>query len=163
MKICIPTMDDKGLEGVPSGHFGSAPFFTFVDTLSGEIEAIGNGGSNHEHGACRPLDFLGTREVDAIICSGLGRRAFARLEASGIKVYVTREENVEKTLAALAEGSLNELTADGACPGHSHGGHGHGHNHQHGHAHGGSGGGRGLGGGGGQGNGSGQGGGGRWQ
>ena len=28
MKICIPTMDDRGREGMPSDHFGSAPFFT---------------------------------------------------------------------------------------------------------------------------------------
>ena len=36
MKICIPTMDDRGREGMPSDHFGSAPFFTFVDT-EGEV------------------------------------------------------------------------------------------------------------------------------
>ena len=61
MKICIPTMDDRGKEGMPSDHFGSAPFFTFVDTETGEYEAVRNGGSSHVHGSCQPLKFLGTR------------------------------------------------------------------------------------------------------
>ncbi len=67
MKICIPTMDDHGLKGMPSDHFGSAPFFTFVDTETGEVETQPNGGAHHVHGACRPLDFLGSCPVDATV------------------------------------------------------------------------------------------------
>jgi predicted Fe-Mo cluster-binding NifX family protein len=122
MKLCIPTMDDRGLDGRPSDHFGSAPFFTFVDTESGQVEAVPNGGASHVHGACRPLEWIGEREVDAIVCRGLGRGAFAKLQAGGIGVLITPEMTVAKTLDALKEGGLKEMTSHEACHGHSHAG-----------------------------------------
>jgi predicted Fe-Mo cluster-binding NifX family protein len=131
MKLCIPTLDDRGMDGQPSDHFGSAPFFTFVDTDSGAVEIQNNGGAHHVHGACRPLDFLGTRKVDAIVCRGLGQRAFARLRNGGIGVYVTLEKDVRGTVEAFKDGRLRQLSSDEACHGH---GHGHGHEHVHGHA-----------------------------
>ena len=130
MRICIPTLDDRGLESMPSDHFGSAPYFTFVDTEGGEVEVQPNAGANHVHGACRPLDFLGTRTVDAIVCRGLGKRAFVRLQGSGIEVYVTLEVDVEGTVSAFKDGRLKRLESEEACHGHSHD-HGHGHGHAH--------------------------------
>ena len=124
MNICIPTMDDRGKEGMPSEHFGSAPFFTFVNTETEEYQAVRNGGSAHVHGACQPLKFLGTRPVDAIVCRGLGRRAFSRLADAGVQIYVTLEKDVEETVAALKDGRLRRLTSEEACHGHGHGGHG---------------------------------------
>jgi predicted Fe-Mo cluster-binding NifX family protein len=126
MNICIPTMDDRGKEGMPADHFGSAPFFTFVNTETGEYEPVRNGGSSHVHGACQPLKNLGSRPVDAIVCRGLGRRAFSRLADQGIQVFVTLEKDVENTVDALKEGRLRTLTSEEACGGHSHG-HGNGH------------------------------------
>lgn len=129
MKLCIPTLNDAGLQGIPSDHFGSAPFFTFVDTDTGECQAERNGGAHHVHGACKPLEFLGARPVDAILCRGLGQRAFARLQGGGIDVYVTLEQDVEGSVQAFREGRLRKLTSQEACHGHGEGGHGHGHHH----------------------------------
>jgi predicted Fe-Mo cluster-binding NifX family protein len=126
MKICIPTMDDRGREGMPSDHFGSAPFFTFVDTETGEYEPVRNGGASHVHGSCQPLKFLGSRPVDAIVVRGLGRRAFARLTDAGVQVFVTLENNAEDTIAALEDGRLQPLSSEQACHGHDGGGRGHG-------------------------------------
>jgi predicted Fe-Mo cluster-binding NifX family protein len=120
MKICIPTLDDRGMEGMPSDHFGSAPYFTFVDTDTGEVESQRNGGAHHVHGACRPLDFLGPRTVDAVLCRGLGKRAFSRLQSGGVTVYVTLEKDVGATMAAFKEGRLRKLTSEEACHGHDH-------------------------------------------
>jgi len=136
MKLCIPTLDDRGLEGTPSDHFGSAPFFTFVDSDTGEVQVERNGGAHHVHGACRPLDFLGTRTLDAVLCRGLGKRAFARLQGGGISVYVTLEADVAATVEAFKGGRLRQLTTDEACHGHGHG-HSHHHAHSSGHRHGG--------------------------
>ena len=119
MKICIPTMDDRGKDGLPSDHFGSAPFFTFVDTETEEYEVVRTGGASHVHGACQPLKFLGSRPVDAIVCRGLGRRAFSRLDDAGVRVFVTLEKNAEATVTALEDGRLQALTSEGACHGHS--------------------------------------------
>jgi predicted Fe-Mo cluster-binding NifX family protein len=130
MRLCIPTLDDRGLDGLPSDHFGSAPFFTFVDSETEAVETQRNGGASHVHGACRPLEFLAATPVDAIVCRGLGKRAFSRLQTAGVTVYVTLERDVRSTVAAFQEGRLRELTSEEACHGHSHGqGQGHGHSH----------------------------------
>jgi predicted Fe-Mo cluster-binding NifX family protein len=121
MRLCIPTLDDGGLEAVPSDHFGSAPYFTFVDTESDSCDVTRNSGAGHAHGQCRPLDFLGKATVDAILCRGLGKRAFARLKRAGIAVYVTLEKDVGATVRAFEGGFLRELTSEEACHGHGSG------------------------------------------
>jgi len=129
MKICIPTMDDRGMDGMPSDHFGSAPYFTFFDTSTEETQVERNGGAHHVHGACRPLDFLGRHPVDAIVCRGLGKRAFSRLRDAGIEVFVTLEPDVKTTIEAMSQGRLRKLTSEEACHGHGHSGAGHAHAH----------------------------------
>ena len=42
MKLCIPTRTDEGLEATSTGHFGSAPYFTLVDTESEELTTLAN-------------------------------------------------------------------------------------------------------------------------
>lgn len=133
MKLCIPTMDDRGMEAVTSDHFGSAPFFTLVDTETGECETIANRDSR-AHGTCQPLEFLGPSSVDVMLCKGLGRRAFARLQSAGVDVYVTREGNVKSSVEAFQEDRLQAMNERQACGG-RHGGH-HGGHHggsHHGH------------------------------
>jgi len=139
MKLCIPTKDDRGPEAQPFGHFGSAPFFTLVDTDTGEIEVVANSNPHHRHGTCHPMRQLRDRGLDAVVCRGLGRRALAVLEGAGVDVMVASEGNVTDILVAVQEGALQPLTADEACRGHGHGhGHGHGdryerrHRHRHG-------------------------------
>ena len=55
MKVCIPAMDEKGLEGTPHGHFGSCSHFVIHDIDTGATDIIGNGDGSHEHGMCHPL------------------------------------------------------------------------------------------------------------
>jgi predicted Fe-Mo cluster-binding NifX family protein len=135
MKLCIPTKDDRGPEARPFRHFGSAPFFTLVDTDTGEIEVLANSNPHHQHGTCHPMSQLRDRGLDAVVCRGLGRRALAALESEGIDVMVASEGNVADILVAVREGVLQPLTAAEACRGH---GHGHGdryeqrHRHRHG-------------------------------
>ncbi|MGD2136451.1 MAG: NifB/NifX family molybdenum-iron cluster-binding protein [Gemmatimonadales bacterium] len=129
MKLCIPTLNDAGLGGIPSDHFGSAPFFTYVDAETGECRVQPNGGAQHAHGACRPLDHLDSERVDAIVCRGLGRRAFTKLQATGTDVYVTLERDVGATVEAFHEGRLRKLTSEEACHGRGGGRRGHGHRH----------------------------------
>jgi len=134
MKICIPTNDDRGMDAVLCDHFGSAPFFTFIDTETGTCEVMKNGGSDHVHGACRPLEFMGKRPVDAVVCRGLGRGAFSKLQAGGVKVLVSLEADVSETVRAFEEDRLLAMSLERACGGHGHG-HAHGHAHSHAHGH----------------------------
>ncbi len=137
MRICIPTIDDQGPDGLPSAHFGASPYFTFFDLDTGDWEALPNQKSVHEHGACRPLDLLTGRPLDAVLCGGLGNGAYARLRSQGVRVYLSHEPDVRSCLEAFREGRLREMTEAEVCSGHQHHhGDGQGHGHAHGHAHG---------------------------
>ena len=45
MKICLPTLEDTGLEAALCGHFGQAPFFTLVDADTNQVMAQPNRGT----------------------------------------------------------------------------------------------------------------------
>ena len=102
MKICIPTHTDEGLEAAVAGHLGRAPFLTLVDTDSGEVAVLQN--APHGEGHCHPTGPLEGRGVDAILCSGVGRRAVAALEGAGIRVLVTQAQRVDEAVEALRTG-----------------------------------------------------------
>jgi predicted Fe-Mo cluster-binding NifX family protein len=123
MKICIPTEGDEGLGAAVAGHWGRAPFLTLVDTESGEVSIVAN--APHGEGHCNPMGSLEGRGVQAILCSGVGRRAVAALESAGIQVLVTGADRVDEAVAALRTGAVRVLEADGACGGHHGDGGGH--------------------------------------
>lgn len=123
MKICIPTHGDEGLEAAVAGHWGRAPFLTLVDTESGEVAVLAN--APHGEGHCHPTAPLEGRGVEAILCSGVGRRAVAALGEAGIRVLVTQAQRVAEAVEALRNGAVHALGADEACGGHHGEGGGH--------------------------------------
>lgn len=122
MKICIPTFTDEGLDSVPYTHFGSASYFVLHDTETGETKVIRNRNEHHEHGACNPLHELDGEEVDTILVGGIGRRAFARLHATGMRVFQAQDGSIRDNVEAFQQGKLTEFTPETACRGHGHGG-----------------------------------------
>lgn len=121
MQICIPVVEDLGLESRVSAHFGSAPGFMIVDTESGNARLIGNSNQHHAHGMCQPLAALAGETVEGIVVGGIGMGALMKLQAAGIMVYRAEHPTVGETLAAYTAGSLQPLGHDQACGGH----HGH--------------------------------------
>jgi predicted Fe-Mo cluster-binding NifX family protein len=113
MKICMPTEDEKGLDSVLAGHFGSAPCLTILDTSTGRAEVVTRGGA--DHGACVPASIAASAMVDAVVCAGMGRKALAALE--GIPVYLAASAPVRDVLAELEAGRLQRLDVSGACAG----------------------------------------------
>ncbi len=75
MKICFPSETDQGMKAALYGHFGSAPYFTIVDTESSRVEVHDNRGRVHAHGACLPAGALEGLGVEAVVCGGMGLRA----------------------------------------------------------------------------------------
>ncbi|MDO5011636.1 MAG: NifB/NifX family molybdenum-iron cluster-binding protein [Intestinibacter bartlettii] len=130
MKVCIPVEENKGMESVPYGHFGSAPEFVICDLDSKEIKSINNGDLGHEHGKCQPLKALKGQEVDAIIVGGIGAGAITKLNAMGTKVYRGVKDTIEYNLSLLKNNQLQELSVNDACS-HNHGDGGCGHDHGH--------------------------------
>jgi predicted Fe-Mo cluster-binding NifX family protein len=123
MQICIPVLEDQGLESLVCGHFGSAPAFMVVDMDSGHHEFIQNENQHHAHGMCQPLAVLAGRTVDGIVVGGIGMGALMKLRAAGIDVFRAVHPTVSETLAALAAGTLQPVGDEHACAGH-HGAHG---------------------------------------
>lgn len=120
MRLCIPTLDDRGLDARPSEHFGSAPFFTLVNSETEEVVVISNGDRHHAHGRCDPLEHLTGQSVDLLVCQGLGRRALTLLSERGIPVFITWKPTVSAILTAHREGRLSRMTNEEACHGGGH-------------------------------------------
>jgi predicted Fe-Mo cluster-binding NifX family protein len=78
-----------------------------------------------------PLASLRGEKIDGMVVGGIGGGALSKLQAAGIRVYLSDLSTVEATVSALKAGSLREVTPGDACvhrgggP-HGHGPHGHG-------------------------------------
>jgi predicted Fe-Mo cluster-binding NifX family protein len=125
MRICIPTAGMSGLADTVYGHFGSAPYFTVIDTATGGIELIDNSRKQHEHGSCAPSEELVARGIDAVACGGMGRRALATLTDAGIRVFLTQAVTPHEAVGHVTSGAAEVCTPEAACAGHSH------HHHHH--------------------------------
>ncbi|MFC2078280.1 NifB/NifX family molybdenum-iron cluster-binding protein [Candidatus Bipolaricaulota bacterium] len=106
------------MDGAAYGHFGSAPYFVIHDPETQKTEVMENANAHHAHGGCQPLRAIEGHDVDAIVVGGIGARAIARLNISGIKVYRAVEGTVAENIEKLASGVLEEITPEGGCAGH---------------------------------------------
>jgi predicted Fe-Mo cluster-binding NifX family protein len=120
MHICIPVLDDRGLDSQVCAHFGSAPGFMIIDTDTRACRVIGNRNEHHAHGMCQPLAALAGESVDGIVVGGIGMGALMKLQAAGITVYRAMHPTVGETLAAFTAGSLVPVDQNEACAGHGH-------------------------------------------
>ena len=118
MKVCIPTEGQEGLKAKVYGHFGSAPFFTVVDTETLALETISNANEHHEHGACNPVGSISGKGVKAVICGGMGAGAVQKLTRAGIDVFVAESGTVGAVVAEFKESRLIKISAQGSCGGH---------------------------------------------
>lgn len=129
MNICIPVLDDRGLESPVSSHFGSAPMYLLADSETRQTRALSNARTVHEHGACRPLDALAGETIDALVVGGIGAGALAKLRGAGIRVFRATAPTASACLDAFLRNEVEEIDPAGACAGHGHdhGRHGAGH------------------------------------
>ena len=118
MRVVFPAEEDRGVESLVYGHFGSARLFVIVETETSAVETIPNQDVGHEHGQCQPLRALGGSLVDAVVVGGIGGGALGKLQAAGIKVYRGVEGTVNENLGLMESGHLPEFTMDQACAGH---------------------------------------------
>ena len=125
MRICIPTEDDRGLDSLLCGHFGSAPYFALADTESGDVEIEANSGHQHDHGKCKPVDRIDVDRTDAVVCRGMGKRAVSSFQQAGVEVLLTSAATIRDAISQAGRGELRTLSLEEACGGH-------GGSHQHG-------------------------------
>ncbi len=119
MRLCFPTIDNRGLDSRISAHFGRAAYFLTVDTETDNVDAIDGGTSRHTRGddGHSPVDMIPWDTIDALVITGVGQKAIDRLSASGIKVYRAAGATINESLAAYKSGSLSELLPGDGCKG----------------------------------------------
>ena len=120
MNIAFPVVENKGLESTVHGHFGSAPFFIFVDLNTNSVETFENPDQDHQHGACNPMAALGGRKVDGVVVGGIGGGALKKLNNDGITVYRAAEGSVGENARMIKSGKLPVFDPGKVC-GHHHG------------------------------------------
>jgi len=118
MRICIPTETSNGKNAKVYGHFGSAPYFTIVDTEKDSVDVISNENQHHAHGMCQPMSALLGRSIDAVVTGGMGGRAVQKLNESGIRAYRAIPGTVADIVSQFTRGGLQEITVQNACSQH---------------------------------------------
>ncbi len=130
MKIAV-TYDN----GEVFQHFGHTEQFKIYEVDGKEIkkeEVVGTEGSGH--GAL--AGFLRERDVDTLICGGIGGGAQNALASAGIRLYGGVKGKADDAVRALLEDNL-VFDANVKCDHHGEHGHGEGHScGEHGHMHG---------------------------
>jgi predicted Fe-Mo cluster-binding NifX family protein len=121
MKICIPVAEDRGLESLVYGHFGSAPTFVLVDSETMSVESLENRDQVHAHGQCSPLKALAGAQPEAVVVGGIGAGALLGLRNAGIQVYRAAGKTVAEVIALLKQGGLKGIDWEDACGGHGEG------------------------------------------
>lgn len=119
-RIAIPSVNDGGLDGQRSGHFGHCDVFTFVDVENGKIKEVTTvANQSHVQGGCMvPVNLLAQHKVNALIVGGIGMRPLMGFRQAGIDVYhdATRPE-IKPVVEDLIAGKLSLIGDDQVCGG----------------------------------------------
>ncbi len=104
------TLDDRVDE-----HFGRAMHFIVTAAAGGPFEVIDNSANRTalQGAGIASAELIADAGATAVITGHLGPKAFAALEAAGIRGYNGTGMSVRDALAALAARSLSELTEAG--------------------------------------------------
>jgi predicted Fe-Mo cluster-binding NifX family protein len=120
MKIAIPVTADNGLQSEISEHFGPAPGFIIYNDEDSSLDYVEHYGSRTEHTHTPPIDKLIDKGIDAIVVSGIGRRAIGRLNEQGVSIYQSIGRTVNDVVEALTKNELRKLSEADGCRGHRH-------------------------------------------
>jgi len=106
--IAVPTLDEHGLEGEVSGHFGPASHFTFIEMEGDQVvecRVMANPfAGSHQPG--QVPTFVKEQGATVMLAGGMGGRAIAMLEDFGIAVATGAEGTVKDALEAYLRGDL---------------------------------------------------------
>ena len=68
---------------------------------------------------CSPLAALQGEHIDGMAVGGIGMGALTKLQASGIRVFMSEHATVAETVAAFKAGTLRPMTPGNACAHHA--------------------------------------------
>lgn len=117
MKLCIPTVSFEGVK--VSKHFGNAPYFLIYDTENETSEIISNSNKIHEHNMCNPIGAIANKNVDAVVCFGIGEGAIRNLKRSGIDVFKTDKNLISEVLQDSKNNKFSHFEEGHICGEHN--------------------------------------------
>ena len=119
-RIAVPSMEQGGLDGQRSGHFGHCDVFTLIDVEGGEVKNVTTiNNQSHVQGGCMvPVDLLAANKVNALIVGGIGMRPLMGFRQVGIDIYYdeTRPE-IRPVVEDLIAGKLPRISDNQVCGG----------------------------------------------
>lgn len=119
-RIAIPSLEDGGLDGRRSGHFGHCDVFTLVDVADGKIEQVTTiQNQEHVQGGCMvPVNLLSGHKVNALIVGGIGMRPLMGFRQAGIDVYHDDQRpEIRPVVEDLIAGKLSMISDNQVCGG----------------------------------------------
>ncbi len=119
-RIAVPSMENGGLEGQRSGHFGHCDVFTLIDVEEGEIKNVSTVQNEaHVQGGCMvPVQLLARHNVNALIVGGIGLRPLMGFQQFNIDVYHEAERiDIKPVVEDLVAGKLSVIKNDQVCGG----------------------------------------------
>lgn len=120
MRIAVPSMNQGGLDGERSGHFGHCDVFTLIDVEDGAIKEVSIlQNVSHVQGGCMvPVNLLADNQVNALIVGGIGMRPLMGFKNVGIEVYYDAERAaIRPVVEDLINGKLPMISDDQVCGG----------------------------------------------
>ncbi len=104
MKVAICSQGE-GLSSPVDSRFGRCNYLVLVDTGSGGVESVPNPASGSEHGAgVASVQYLCTKEVQAVLAQNVGPNAYRALTSSGIQVYAPAGKTVGEAMEEFKKG-----------------------------------------------------------
>ena len=110
IRVAVPAENDEGLTSPICSHFGPAPYFALVDLGDQgirEVQTVSNPFCN-QHAPGQVPGFLGSHDADVVLVGGIGARAIAFFEQSGIKTVSGAAGTVEEAIRFYLSGGLDE-------------------------------------------------------
>lgn len=106
MKICI-TSEGNNLDSNVDPRFGRCRYFIFLDTDTGNYEAVENTGINQSGGAgIQAAQLIISQGVKAVLTGNVGPNAFQGLNAGKIGIYTGISGSIKDAIALYKTGKL---------------------------------------------------------
>lgn len=108
-RIAISTLDNKGLDGLVSEHFGRCAYFTIAEIEDNRIQSvktIDNPYANN-HAPGQIPEFIQRQGATVMLAGGMGRRAVTFFEQYGIEAVTGAAGTVLQAVQAYLDGQLN--------------------------------------------------------
>ena len=107
MRFLVPLEDNNELNSPISLHFGRAPYYAIVTvTVDGQVD-LEVKSLMLEHGdQCGAYDLVDMYDVDAVVVRGIGPRAVSAFQSKGIKVFITKADNLNELIDEIRSNKL---------------------------------------------------------